>query len=91
MTLYTKNGVPLQVSGDYVYSSSGTVVGRVKGSKVFGPNGQYVGTISGNRLVYRSSESSAMSSSFSKANRAGTGLAHAAGSGIYGDEPNIPD
>lgn len=46
MSLYTKDGRPLQVSGDKVYSRSGTVVGRIKGSKVYGSDGRYVGTIS---------------------------------------------
>jgi hypothetical protein len=35
--LYTKNGNPLQVSGDTVYSRSGAVVGRINGDRVFGP------------------------------------------------------
>lgn len=42
MDLYTKDGKPLQVSGDYVYSRSGVPVGRIKGEKVFGPSGEYV-------------------------------------------------
>jgi hypothetical protein len=53
MTLYTKNGRPLQVSGDKVYSRSGIIVGRIKGDKVYGTNGSYVGTIVRDRLVYR--------------------------------------
>ena len=47
MDLYTKNGRPLQVSGDYVYSHSGKIVGRIRGEKVFGTGGRYVGTIVG--------------------------------------------
>ena len=42
MDLYTKNGRPLQVSGNMVYSGSGIIVGRIDGKKVFGPNGRYV-------------------------------------------------
>jgi hypothetical protein len=91
MELYTKNGRPLQVSGDTVYSSSGTVVGRIKGEKVYGANGHYVGTIVGDRLVYRSTNSAGSSSSFSAANRAGSARANRAGSAIWGDEPDIPD
>lgn len=91
MNLYTKNGRPLQVSGDTVYSRSGQPVGRIKGSKVYGTNGQYVGTITGDRLVYRSTDSAAVSSPFSVANRAGSAMANMAGSAIWGDEPNIPD
>ena len=91
MNLYTKKGRPLQVSNDIVYSKSGKVVGRIKGKKVFGTNGRYVGTIVNDRLVYRSTQSASISSSFSRANRAGTGRANRAGSAMWGDEPDIPD
>lgn len=91
MNLYTKNGRPLQVSGETVYSRSGQPVGRIKGNKVYGTNGQYVGTITDDRLVYRSTDSAAISSPFSVANRAGCGMANRGGSGVWGDEPNIPD
>jgi hypothetical protein len=90
-SLYTKNGRPLQVSGDTVYSRSGKVVGRIRGDKVYGPDGRYVGTIASSRLVYRSTNSAGTGSTFSIANRAGSGQAHAAGSGIWGEEPDIPD
>jgi hypothetical protein len=91
MSLHTKNGRPLQVSGDKVYSRSGTIIGRIKGKKVYGTDGRYVGTIVSARLVYRSTDSAAVSSPFSAANRAGLGLANASGIGISGDEPDIPD
>lgn len=91
MSLCTKNGKPLQVSGDTVYSRSGTVVGRISGSKVFGTDGRYVGTIDGDRLVYRSTDSTSISSPFASASRAGSASASAAGSAIWGDEPDIPD
>lgn len=91
MALYTKNGRPLQVSGDTVFSRSGRVVGRIRNEKVYGPNGRYVGTITGGRLVYRSTDSATIGSPFSAANRAGSGMANAAGSGLWGDEPDIPD
>ncbi|HEV8538703.1 MAG TPA: hypothetical protein VGR15_07245 [Bacteroidota bacterium] len=91
VNLYTKNGRPLQVSGSKVYSRSGKLVGRIKGEKVYGPDGHYVGTIVGERLVYRSTQSATVSSPFSGANRAASGKASRAGSGIWGDEPDIPD
>ena len=91
MGLYTKNGRPLQVSGDKVYSRSGQIVGRIKGKKVYGTDGQYIGTIVNDRLVYRSTHSASISSPFSAANRAGTARANHAGSAIWGDEPNISD
>ena len=91
MELYTKNGKPLQVSDDTVYSKSGRVVGRIKGQKVFGPDGRYVGTITSDRLVYRSTDSTSISSPFSAANCVGTAKANRVGSAIWGEEPNIPD
>jgi hypothetical protein len=91
MDLYTKDGRPLQVSGETVYSRSGQPVGRIRGSKVFGTDGRYVGTIVGDRLVYRSTDSAAIGSPFAAANRAGTARANRAGSAIWGDEPNIPN
>jgi hypothetical protein len=91
MDLYTKNGRPLQVSGDKVYSRSGSVVGRIKGKKVFGTNGRYIGTIVGDRLVYRSTDSAGIGSPFSAANHAGTAQSPRAGSALWGDEPDIPD
>lgn len=91
MRLYTKNGRPLQVSGDIVYSHSGKVVGRIRGEKVYGPDGRYVGTITSGRLVYRSTDTAGVRSPFSVANRAGSARANAAGSALWGEEPNIPD
>jgi len=91
MTLYTKNGKPLQVSSDTVFSKSGAVVGRIRGEKVYGTDGRYVGTIAGDRLVYRSTDSAGISSPFVAAPRAGVALANSAGTAIWGDEPNIPD
>jgi hypothetical protein len=91
MSLYTKNGRPLQVSGSTVYSRSGKVVGRVKRDKVYGTDGKYVGTVVGDRLVYRSTDGASISSSFSAANRVGSAKANCVGSAIMGDEPDIPD
>jgi hypothetical protein len=91
MDLYTKNGKPLLVSGNTVYSGSGKVVGRIKNDKVYGTDGRYVGTIVNDRLVYRSTQSATISSPFLSANRVGTARANRVGSAIWGDEPNIPD
>jgi hypothetical protein len=91
MNLYTKNGRPLQVSGDKVYSRSGKVVGRIKGKKVYGTDGHYVGTIVNDRLVYRSTDSAGIGSPFAAANLAGSARSNRAVSAIWGDEPNIPD
>jgi hypothetical protein len=91
LNLYTKNGHPLQVHGNTIYSRSGKVVGRINGNKVFGTNGSYVGTIDGDRLVYRSTDTAQMGSAFATANIAGTAAASIIGSAIWGDEPDIPD
>jgi hypothetical protein len=91
MGLYTKNGRPLQVSGETIYSRSGVVVGRIRGGKVYDTNGRYVGTITGDRLVYRSTDTAGVGSPFTTANRAGSASANSAGSAVWGDEPAIPD
>ena len=91
MGLYTKDGRPLQVSGDKVYSQSGAIVGRISGDKVHGEDGQYVGTIVGDRLVYRSTQSSSVMGSFSGGSRSGSSLGNRSASSIWGDEPDIPD
>jgi hypothetical protein len=90
MDLYTKDGRPLQVSRETVYSQSGEPVGRINGKKVFGTDGRYVGTIVGDRLVYRSTDSASIGSPFTAASRAGSAKANHAVSAIWGDEPNIP-
>ncbi len=91
MTLYTKTGRPLQVHGDKVYSNSGVIVGRIKDDRVYGTDGRYVGTIVGDRLVYRSTHSAKVFSSFGAGNRGATGLGNRGGSGLWREEPNIPD
>ena len=91
MSLHTRDGRPLQVSGSTVYSGSGRVVGRIQGDKVYGPDGRYVGTITSGRLVYRSPDSGSVGSPFSSADRGGSGQGHAGGSGLWGEEPDIPD
>lgn len=90
MNLYTKNGVPLQVSGGTVYTHAGKVVGRIQGDRVFGTNGRYIGSIVGDRLVYRGTQTAAISTSFASVNRVGTAKAERAGSAMWGEEPNIP-
>ena len=91
MELYTKDGLPLQVSGMTVYSRSGTVVGRISGEKVYGPDGRYVGTITNGRLIYRATDSAGVGSPFSAANCVGSARANHASSALWGEEPDIPD
>ena len=91
MSLYTKDGRPLQFSGDTVYSGSGQPVGRISGDKVYGPDGRYVGTIVSDRLIYRSPDSGGTGSTFGVANSGASGQGYAGASGLWGDEPDIPD
>jgi hypothetical protein len=90
-TIYTKEGRPLRRSGDDLFSRSGTHVARIRGTKAFGPDGSYVGTVTGDRLVYRSTDSAAIGSPFAQKAGGGSGAAHRAGSGVWGEEPPIPD
>lgn len=89
--LYTKNGRPVQVFGSNVYSRSGTYLGRISGEKVYDPSGRYAGTIAGDRVVYRSTDSASISGPSVSAPHVASAAAHAAGSAIWGDEPNFPD
>ncbi|AQP51884.1 4-fold beta flower protein [Tessaracoccus flavescens] len=91
MNLYTKNGRPLQVSGDSLYSRSGTYLGAISNGKVYDPRGRYAGTIDGDRVVYRSTDSASMGSATTSGNRAGIATANRVGSATWGDEPNFPD
>lgn len=91
MNLYTKNGRPLQVSGNTVYSRSGKHIGHISNGKVYDPWGRYAGTINGDRVVYRSIDSATISSPTVASPSAGSAAASAAGSAIWGDEPNFPD
>lgn len=91
MGLHTKNGRPLQVHGDKVYSRCGQIIGRIKDDRVFGTDGRYVGTIDNDRLVYRSIHRARVNTPFAVANRNGMGLSQRFAAAIWGDEPDIPD
>ncbi len=91
-SLYTKNGRPLQVSGDNVYSRSGKHVGRISGDTIYGLTGRYAATIVGDRAVYRSADSASTAGVASpRASRVGTAEASRVGSAIMGSEPEFPD
>lgn len=89
--LYTKNGRPLQRSGDSLYARSGRFLGRIRNGKVYDPAGRYAGTIVGDRVVYRGTDSATVGSPSTSAGRAGSARANRAGSAIWGDEPAFPD
>jgi hypothetical protein len=89
--LYTKNGRPLKRTGDNLFSKSGTHVARIRGNRAYDKSGRYVGTVVGDRLVYRSTDSAHVSSSFGTVASSGFAADSHAGSAIWGDEPPIPD
>lgn len=89
--LYTKKGRPLRVHNRKVFGPSGRQVGRIKGKKVHGADGRYVGTIVGDRLIYRSTDSTAVGSPFTPSLSAPGAAAHRAASASWGDEPPIDD
>jgi hypothetical protein len=87
--LYTKQGVPVTVSGSAVYNPGGRQFGRISGKRVYGPDGRYVATIVGSRLIYRSTDASLVGSSFTPSRTAANSYAHLAGTADWGDEPDI--
>jgi hypothetical protein len=91
MSLYTKQGIPLQEIDSYVFTSAGIAVGQRRNDKVFGPDGRYVGTIVDDRLVYREDDSVCIGSPFTVANCDSYHTAHAGSSDTPGEEPHIPD
>lgn len=91
MNLYTKNGRPLQVQGDRVYSRSGQYLGHLSNGKIYDPSGRYAATVDGDRAVYRSTDSATISSPTIGGNIIGTAAAPRVGAVIWGDEPNFAD
>lgn len=89
--LYTKNGRPLRVSGEKVHGPSGRQVGQIRGKKVYGADGRYLGTIVGDRVIYRSTDSAAVASSFAPSLSSPSAEAHRAATASWGDEPPIDD
>jgi hypothetical protein len=87
--IHTKNGEPLRRSGDDLFDASGRHVARLSGIKAFGPSGRYVGTLTGDRLVYRSTDSAVIGSSFVRRAGSGSAQARAVGSAVWGDEPKF--
>jgi hypothetical protein len=88
-TVYTKDGRPLNRSGDNLYAESGKQVGRFHGTKVYGPDGKYVATLTGSRLVYLPNESAMVVASFTPISHVGFSMARAVKSAMYGDEPKF--
>lgn len=89
--LYTKEGRPLQRSGEKLYSRSGRYVGLIRNGRVYDPNGNYAGTIVGDRVIYRSTDSATIAGPSVSADRAGIARANRVGSATWGDEPAFPD
>ena len=89
MSLHTKSGVPLTVSGDAVFNPSGQNFGYIQGDHVYDLGGQYRGTIVGDCLVYRSTDSATIGSARAATAGAASAGARQAASAEWGDEPNI--
>jgi hypothetical protein len=89
--IYTKDGRPLKVSGQDLFSRSGKHVARIRNGKAYGPDGRYVGTVVNDRLIYRSTNSATISSPFAPRMSAGHAYANHAPTAAWGDEPPIPD
>lgn len=90
--IYTKNGRPLKVSRQDLFSRSGKHVARMRDGKAYGPDGRYVGTIvNDDRLIYRTTNSASISSPFAPRASAGHAYANHAATAAWGEEPPIPD
>lgn len=89
--LYTRNGRPLQLTGDQLHSRSGHYLGHVRHGKAFDPTGRYCGTVIGNRVVYRSIDSASTSSPTTAADRTASTRANQARSSLWGHEPPFED
>jgi hypothetical protein len=89
--LYTKNGRPLQLQGDRLYSRSGIYLGKVYDDRVYDPSGRYAGTIVRDRVVYRSTHSARIKGPSTSASRAGIAAANRAQNAIWGEEPGFQD
>ena len=89
--IYTKDGRPLKVSGQDLFSRSGKHVARIRNGKAYGPDGRYVGTVVNDRLIYRSTNSATISSPFAPRMSAGHAYANHAPTAAWGEEPPIPD
>jgi hypothetical protein len=90
-TIYTKEGRPVRVSGNDLYSRTGKHVGRIRSGKAFGPDGKYIGTIVGDRLIYRDTHSATRSSPYAPRSSEGHAVANKAATAEWGEEPRIPD
>jgi hypothetical protein len=75
------------VYGDDIFDRSGRQVGRRTGDKVYGPDGKYAGTIDRERVLYRSVDRATLGSPFAPRSLGPSGLANAARSGLWGEEP----
>ncbi|MCW2529296.1 MAG: hypothetical protein JWM76_4156 [Pseudonocardiales bacterium] len=89
--LFTRDGRPLKVDGNDVFDRSGRQVARLRGRTLHGCDGRYVGTLIGDRVVYRASDDTTISSPFSPRNVAGSAKADRPPVALRGDEPFVPD
>lgn len=87
--MYTKQGVPVTVSGSNVYRPCGRQFGRISGKRVFGSDGRYTATIVGNRLIYRSTDAAVIGSPFAPSRTVTSAYMRAVATADWGDEPDI--
>jgi hypothetical protein len=89
--LFTRDGRPLKVDGDDVFDRSGRQVARLRGRTLHGCDGRYVGTLIGDRVVYRASDDTTISSPFAPRSVAGSAKADRPPAALRGDEPFVRD
>lgn len=88
-SLYTKDGVPLGVSGSAVFNPSGENFGHIQGDRVYDLGGRYRGSIVDGRLIYRSTDSAAVGSACAASAGVASASASLAASAAWGEEPDI--
>lgn len=89
--LYTKNGKPLQLVGDSLYSKSGAYLGRVQGGKTYHPTGRYAGTIINDRVIHHVEHSAALIGPSMSGPRMPILKLNSVPAAAIGDEPTFQD
>ena len=89
MIIYTRDGVPINRSGDDLFDASGKQVARLERDKAFAPNGSYVATLANDRLIFFVNDSQQTGSKFNPKTVTGFSETNIAGFSTYGDEPEF--
>jgi hypothetical protein len=89
-SLYTRDGLPLEVRRSAVYNPSGEHFGTIQGAGVYDLKGRYRGTIVDGRLIYRSTDSAMIGGVSGRfADIGETAEARVAAISDWGDEPDL--